>query len=234
VGSGDVRRHRFWKEAPLKRSAGEGDRPPAAAVQWHTLTSARVLTELRASAQGLEEDDAARRLAAYGANRLPEPPKRSAALRLLLQFHNVLIYVLLGAAAVTFALDHLTDTLVILAVVILNAVIGFLQEGKAEKAMGAIRRMLALQAAVMRAGQRRTVEGEALVPGDIVLLEAGDKVPADLRLLHAAGLQVQEAILTGESVPVEKGLEACAADAPLGDRSCMAYSGTLVTEGGGR
>jgi magnesium-transporting ATPase (P-type) len=193
-----------------------------------------VLTELRASAQGLEEDDAARRLAAYGANRLPEPPKRSAALRLLLQFHNVLIYVLLGAAAVTFALDHITDTLVILAVVILNAVIGFLQEGKAEKAMGAIRRMLALQAAVMRAGQRRTVEGEALVPGDIVLLEAGDKVPADLRLLHAAGLQVQEAILTGESVPVEKGLEACAADAPLGDRSCMAYSGTLVTSGLGR
>jgi potassium/sodium efflux P-type ATPase len=113
-------------------------------------------------------------------------------------------------------------------------VIGFVQEGKAEKAMDAIRKMLALKASVLRGGTRVAVEGDALVPGDIVLLEAGDKVPADLRLLQARGLQVQEAILTGESVPADKHTRPVAADAPLGDRGCMAYSGTLVTSGIGR
>jgi calcium-translocating P-type ATPase len=123
---------------------------------------------------------------------------------------------------------------VILAVVIVNATIGFIQEGKAEKAMEAIRRMLALKASVLRDGMRRSVESEGLVPGDIVLLEAGDKVPADLRLFHVNGLQVQEAILTGESVPVEKHTQPVAEAAPIGDRGCMAYSGTLVTSGLGR
>lgn len=141
---------------------------------------------------------------------------------------------LLGSAAITAALGHLTDTLVILAVVIANAVIGFVQEGKAEKAMGAIRRMLALRASVLRDGTRQSIEGENLVPGDIVLLEAGDKIPADLRLIQAHGLRIEEAILTGESVPVEKEVETVGADAPLGDRSCMAFSGTLVTSGTGR
>jgi magnesium-transporting ATPase (P-type) len=154
-------------------------------------------------------------------------------MRFLWQFHNILIYVLLGAAVITAFLAHWVDMCVILAVVIVNAVIGFLQEGKAEKAMDAIRQMLAPHASVLRDGERRSVEGDLLVPGDIVLLEAGDKVPADLRLLQAHGLSMQEAILTGESVPVQKHTAPVAAAAPLGDRSCMAFSGTLVTSGQG-
>lgn len=155
-------------------------------------------------------------------------------MRVLLQFHNILIYVLLGSAVITTAMGHFVDTLVIVAVVIANAIIGFIQEGKAERAMDAIRHMLAPHASVMRDAERRSVDGETLVPGDVVLLEAGDKVPADLRLLQARGLQVQEAILTGESLPVDKQTNAVAASAPLGDRSCLAFSGTLVTAGQGR
>ncbi len=202
--------------------------------QWHNESSDVVLGKLTSSADGLSYDEAAARLAAHGPNRLPEPKKRGALIRFVLHFHNILIYVLLGSAAITASLGHLTDTLVILAVVVANAAIGFIQEGKAEKAMDAIRRMLALRASVLRDGTRRSVEGESLVPGDIVLLEAGDKVPADLRLIQAHGLQVQEAILTGESVPVDKQTQAVAADAALGDRTCMAFSGTLVTSGMGR
>ena len=122
----------------------------------------------------------------------------------------------------------------ILAVVVANAVIGFVQEGKAEKAMDSIRQMLAPHASVLRDGERQSVAGEDLVPGDIVLLEAGDKVPADLRLIRVHGLQIQEAILTGESVPVDKATSAVDEAAALGDRSCMAFSGTLVTGGQGR
>jgi len=120
---------------------------------------------------------------------------------------------------------------VILAVVVVNASVGFIQEGKAEKAMDAIRSMLALEASVVRDGERRRVAGESLVPGDIVLREAGEKVAADLRLVVAHGLQVQEAILTGESVPVDKDVQPVPPHAPLGDRACMAHSGTLVTSG---
>jgi magnesium-transporting ATPase (P-type) len=128
---------------------------------------------------GLTEGEAARRLIEHGPNRLPEARVRGPFLRFLIQFHNVLIYVLMGAAAVTAALQHWIDTGVILAVVIANAVIGFVQEGKAEAAMAAIRDMLAPHAAVLRDGRRVSIDGEDLVPGDIVLLEAGDKVPAE-------------------------------------------------------
>ena len=201
---------------------------------WHALASEAALDLARTSAGGLTQAEVDARLQAHGPNRLPEPPQRSAWLRFLLHFHNILIYVLLGSAVVTAALGHVVDTLVILAVVLGNAVIGFVQEGKAEKAMAAIRRMLAPRAAVLRDGDRRTVDGEALVPGDVVLLEAGDKVPADLRLIQALNLQIQEALLTGESVPVEKHTKAVAAEAAIGDRMCMAYSGTLITSGAGR
>jgi magnesium-transporting ATPase (P-type) len=200
---------------------------------WHTLSGAEALDRAGSTMQGLSTDEARERHATHGPNRLPEPPRRSFLLRFLLQFHNVLIYVLLAAAAVTALLDHLVDTAVILAVVLVNAIIGILQEGKAEKAMDAIRQMLAPRAAVLRDGRRQTVDGAQLVPGDIVLLEAGDKVPADLRLLKCHGLQVQEAILTGESVAVDKQSGAVAAAAALGDRTCLAFSGTTVTSGQG-
>jgi len=212
------------------------DQEPAKApnsAAWHALGAEETLHELGADQGGLSSSDAAARLATHGPNRPPQAPGRSVLVRFLLQFHNVLIYVLLGAAAITAFLGHMIDTGVILAVVLANAVIGFVQEGKAEKAMDAIRQMLAPRANVMRDGERRSIEGDSLVPGDIVLLEAGDKVPADLRLLVAHGLSVQEAILTGESVPVEKQVEPVPADAALGDRSSLAFGGTRVASGQG-
>lgn len=200
----------------------------------HIRDVSDVLAALATGKQGLDTGEAARRLACYGPNAAPAAKKRSLAMRFLSHFNHILIYVLLGAALVTFLLGHHIDTGVILAVVLANAVIGFLQEGRAEKAMAAIQDMLAPHANVIRNGKRIDVEGATLVPGDIVLLEAGDKVPADIRLIRSHGLKVQEAILTGESVPVEKSNTPVAADAPLGDRLCMAYSGTLVTAGQGR
>ncbi|MFC0339471.1 HAD-IC family P-type ATPase [Paracoccus niistensis] len=210
----------------------------------HSLTSALThphahsgrtcLLALVSGPGGLTGSEAARRLARHGPNRLPEVRGRGQVLRFLAQFHNVLIYVLLAAALVTAAMQHWIDTGVILAVVMANAVIGFVQEGKAEAAMTAIRQMLAPQAAVLRDGQRVTLDAAGIVPGDIVLLEAGDKVPADLRVIEARGLAAQEAILTGESVPVEKDVDPVAFDAPLGDRRPMLWSGTLVTQGTAR
>lgn len=201
---------------------------------WHTLPAQQTVEELQSKPNGLSESEAETRLAQYGPNRLPQPRKRSLWMRFLRQFHNILIYVLLASAVTTLLLNHILDTLVILAVVLINAVIGLIQEGKAEKAMDAIRNMLALRASVLRDGQRHTLAGEKLVPGDIVLLEAGDKVPADLRLLKMHGLQIQEAILTGESIAVEKQLDPVDLDASIGDRHCMAFSGTTVTSGQGR
>jgi len=198
---------------------------------WHNKRSEEALAALGTSAEGLSESDVKQRLADLGLNKLPEPKRKHVVLRFLSHFHNILIYVLLGASVITLFLGHLVDTSVIIAVVIINAIIGFLQEGKAEKAMDAIRHMLALRAAVIRDGKRQTIKGEELVPGDIVLLEAGDKVPADLRLLESHGLQVQESILTGESVAVEKQTSVVDEQAALGDRVCMAFSGTTVTYG---
>ena len=200
----------------------------------HAREGARVLAALEALPTGLSDREAADRLAKYGENRLPEAPRRGALVRLLSQFHNVLIYVLIGAAAVTALLGHYVDTGVIAAVVVVNAVIGFIQEGRAEQAMDAIRDMLAPHSSVLRGGRRKGIASAEIVPGDIVLLEAGERVPADLRLLETAGLRIDEALLTGESVPSEKETRAVAGEAPLGDRHGMAYSGTLVTAGTGR
>ncbi len=198
----------------------------------HSITS--VLQTLGVSERGLSQSEARARLDVYGPNRLPEEPKRSAVLRFFGHFHNILIYVLLGSAVITAILGHLTDTSVILAVVVVNAFIGFVQEGRAEKAMDAIRQMLAPRASVLRDGERRTVDGDSLVPGDVVILEAGDRVPADLRLIEASGLQAQESILTGESVPADKQTGSVAPDTPLGERACLLFSGTLVTAGMGK
>ena len=203
-------------------------------IDAHATPVADCLSTFDTTPEGLTSAEAARRLAQHGPNRLPEARGRGPALRFLLHFHNVLIYVLLGAAVVTAMLQHWVDTGVILAVVLANAVIGFAQEGKAEAAMAAIRSMLAPKAAALRDGQRVTLDGVNLVPGDIVLLEAGDKVPADLRVIEARGLTAQESILTGESVPVEKGTPPIAAGAALGDRRSMLWSGTLVTQGTAR
>ncbi len=207
--------------------------PLSKSVAWHAETPDDVLAHLDADRRGISGEEAGKRLQHYGPNRLTPPRRRGPLQRLLLQFHNVLIYTLLVAAAVTALLGHWVDTAVITGVVLVNAVIGFAQEGKAEKALEAIRRMLSLRATVERDGRRREVPAEELVPGDVVLLASGDKVPADLRLLKARGLRIDEAALTGESEPVNKAPGAVARDAALGDRSGMAYSGTLVTYGQG-
>ncbi|MFP5505940.1 MAG: cation-transporting P-type ATPase [Gammaproteobacteria bacterium] len=200
---------------------------------WHALAAEECLQRLDGTRHGLHADEAARRLAEHGPNRLPPPARRSALLRFLLQFHNLLIYVLLAAGVITALLGHWIDSGVIFGVVVINAFVGFVQEGKAEQAMDAIRHMLSPRAAALRDGALREIPAEELVPGDVVQLAAGDKVPADLRLLRVRELRIEEAALTGESVPVEKDIDAVAADALLGDRSGMAYSGTLVTAGQG-
>ncbi len=205
-----------------------------APIVHHAVHVKTTLIALNATSTGLSQDEAELRLREFGANRLPEPPRRNSVLRFLTHFHNVLIYVLLGAAVITAGLGHFIDTGVIVAVVIANAVIGFIQEGRAEQAMDAIRQMLAPRTSVLRDGHRRSLEGVLVVPGDIVLLEPGEKVPADLRLIQADGLRIDEAILTGESVPVDKATEPVAVGSALGDRSCMAFSGTLVVGGLGR
>jgi magnesium-transporting ATPase (P-type) len=210
------------------RTPASMDSPP---TPWHALSAEQALRALGADRNGLSHEEAERRLAEMGANRLPAAMPRSELRRFLAQFNNVLIYVLLASAAITLVLGHATDAAVVLAVVVANAVIGFIQEGRAERALDAIKDMLAPRASVIRSGRRVTVEAERLVPGDLVLLEAGDRVPADLRLLRSGNLRMEEAALTGESVPVDKSPEAVPAEAALGDRTSMAFSGTMVASG---
>jgi potassium/sodium efflux P-type ATPase len=200
---------------------------------WSALPPEAVLRQFESSIAGLNDVEAGRRLIQYGLNRLPSAKASSVFLRFLRQFHNVLIYVLLAASLVTASLGHWVDTGVILAVVVINALIGFIQEGKAEQAIDAVRKMLSLQATLIRDGRRLVVPAESVVPGDVVFLQSGDKVPADLRLIRVKTLQIQEAALTGESIPVEKDVKAVPLDALLGDRTSMAYSGTLATYGQG-
>ncbi|MGB0128022.1 MAG: HAD-IC family P-type ATPase, partial [Rhodocyclaceae bacterium] len=200
----------------------------------HSETLTAVKAALAAGDTGLSAQEAGARLAIHGPNQLPAPRRKSPLKRFALQFHNPLIYVLLAAAAVTFLLKNYVDGGVILGVVFINALIGFIQEGKAERALEAVRAMLASRAMVLRDGERREIDAAELVLGDIVLLEAGTRVPADLRLLRVKNLRVNEAALTGESIPVEKGVAPVPPSAPIGDRLCMAYCGTVVAFGQGR
>ena len=201
---------------------------------WHAMPVEEAFEQANASPDGLSEKQARERLESYGPNVLAQAKKQNPVARFLLQFHNILIYVLLVAVLVTAALQEWVDSIVIFGVCVVNATIGFIQEGKAEKSMESIRNMMAPQAVVLRDNQRTTVPASDVVPGDLVLLGAGDKVPADLRLIEANDLQVEEAALTGESVPVSKSVHEVDEEADLGDRSGMAFSGTMVTYGQGR
>jgi magnesium-transporting ATPase (P-type) len=199
---------------------------------WHAIAADEVLQRLHSNPQsGLDADEVSRRLEAYGRNQLPEGRKRGPFMRFLMQFNNILIYVLLAAGFVKLMVGLWLDAAIILGVVVLNALLGFIQEGKAEKTLDSIRHMLSAEARTLRGEEIRMVPAEVLVPGDIVLLESGDKIPADVRLVDVKNLRTEEAALTGESVPIDKATDAVSEKATVGDREGMAFSGTLVAAG---
>ena len=207
-------------------------RSVATATAWHAFAVDEVLKQFGTSiGKGLDAGEASTRLHKYGPNRLPEGKKRGPFMRFLSQFNNILVYVLLGAGFTKMMLDLWIDAAIILGVVILNGLLGFIQEGKAEKALDSIRNMLSAEARTLRGGETRMIPAEQLVPGDIVLLESGDKVPADLRLADVKNLRTEEAALTGESVPADKSTDPVPEKATVGDRASMAFSGTLVVAG---
>jgi magnesium-transporting ATPase (P-type) len=206
--------------------------PAADTTAWHAMTVDAAVERLATdTGKGLDAAQAANRLQKYGPNRLPEGKKRGPFMRFLSQFNNILVYVLLGAGFTKLMLNLWVDAAIIFSVVVLNALLGFIQEGKAEKALESIRNMLSAEARTLRGGETRMIPAEDLVPGDIVLLESGDKIPADLRLVDAKNLRTEEAALTGESVPADKNTGPVTANATVGDRECMAFSGTMVVSG---
>jgi magnesium-transporting ATPase (P-type) len=199
---------------------------------WHAIPADEVVERLGTDLQkGLDPGEASSRLAKHGPNRLPEGRKRGPFARLLSQFANILVYVLLGAGFVKLMLGLWIDAAIILGVVAINGLLGFVQEGRAEQALDSIRNMLSAEARTLRGGETRMVPAEQMVPGDVVLLESGDKVPADLRLAEVKNLRTEEAALTGESVPADKSTEPVSAKATVGDRENMAFSGTMVVSG---
>ena len=208
---------------------------PAAAEAYHAMAVADVIGKLRTRLEtGLTTDDANARLARYGPNLLPKAKGDTAWTLLWRQINSPLIWVLIASGFVAMLVDPsdgIKNGLVILAVVVLNTLIGFVQEFKAGKAIEALSKMVPENVTALRDGKKATVAGAELVPGDVVLLASGDKVPADMRLAAVRTLKIEEAALTGESVPAEKDTEASAADAGIGDRSGMAFGGTLVTYG---
>ncbi len=202
---------------------------------WHALKAEAVMTRLGTDAeQGLSSEEASHRLQQYGPNTLQSAPKIPWYRVLLRQFVDVLILILLVAAAIAFAIGEVGDAVTILIIVILNGVLGFAQEWKAEKAIEALQRMLQPQCKVVREGRVQTIDTQQLVPGDIVTLEIGDRVPADLRLVEALNLTADESSLTGEAVAVNKDIESVAADAVLAERSSVTWMGTAITNGHAR
>lgn len=202
--------------------------------EGHLLSSDEVFRVLRSSSSGLSGEEAALRLARYGPNELKEKRKKHPLMMFFDQFSDFMILVLIAAAVIAGFIGEASDTIAIVVIVVLNAVIGFVQEYRAEKAMAALKKMAASEAMVLRNGVPATVPSSNLVPGDTVMLEAGNIVPADLRLVEAARLKIEEAALTGESVPTEKETDPLKErDIPIGDRKNMAYRGTFVTYGRG-
>ena len=218
-----------WRNKPMSRANAN---PTADGITWHTMTVDQVVRRLTTDIEkGLGAGEASSQLQKYGPNRLPEGKKRGPFIRFLSQFNNILVYVLLGAGFTKLMLNLWVDAAIIFGVVVLNALLGFVQEGKAEKALESIRNMLSAEARTLRGGETRMIAAEQLVPGDIVLLESGDKIPADLRLIDAKNLRTEEAALTGESVPADKSTDPVSINATVGDRKCMAFSGTMVVSG---
>ena len=204
-------------------------------MHWHQFKIEEVFTRTDSSDTGLSASDAKQRLQKVGPNELKEGKKKTISTILLMQFKDVMILILLAAAIVSGIIGDLTDTVVILIIVVLNAVIGFLQEYRAEKAMEALKQMAIVQTQVMRDKNTTTLPATELVPGDIVLLEAGSAVPADLRIIESKNLKIEEAALTGESVAVDKINDVLEEEnLPIGDRKNLAFKGTFVANGRGK
>ncbi|MGO3909953.1 cation-transporting P-type ATPase [Huaxiibacter chinensis] len=201
---------------------------------YYQQTVDDTLANINSTPDGLSSTEALARLQQYGENALPQKKGKPAWLRFLAHFNDVLIYVLLVAALLKLFMGHWVDMFVILGVAIINALIGHIQESNAEKSLQSIRNMLSSEAVVVRQGNHETISTTALVPGDIVVIRAGDRIPADLRVIEAHNLRVEEAILTGESTVVEKNSDALSGELPLGDRYNLLYSGITVSSGGGK
>jgi Ca2+-transporting ATPase len=211
------------------------DEPAREARDWHQHGAEEILAHFNSSPSGLSPAEAARRLARHGRNILAQAPPRSVLAMFAAQFADLMILILIGAALISGLIGDLADAVVIAAIVILNAVLGFVQEFRAERAMAALRAMAAPTATVLREQRLQTIAAAELVPGDVVLLEAGRIVPADLRLLEAAHLRLDESTLTGESMPADKTIAPLATAAlSVGDRSNMAHKGSIVTYGRGK
>jgi len=208
-----------------------GNRINSELKQWHTNETEKVLGEIGSSLNGLTSADAKKRLLVYGENKINRKKKDSPVKLLWRQINNPLIWVLLGSSAVATIVGKITDGLVVLAVVVINTIIGFIQEFKAGRAIDALSDMIPENATVLRDGKNSVIPVSEIVPGDIVQLSAGDRVPADMRLINQKSLLIEEAALTGESLPVQKSVEPVEKDAVLGDRKCMVYGGTLVSAG---
>jgi magnesium-transporting ATPase (P-type) len=209
--------------------------PAPLSPTWHAVTVAEVIESLQTDARaGLSSSEVAARLTQHGPNELPEAAHKPLWKVVASQFASPLIYILFVAAVISFVMSHASDAVVILVVVLVNAVIGALQEGRAEHSMTALRKMSSVKVRVVRDGAESIIEARDLVPGDIMLLAAGDAVGADARLLEAAALEATEAALTGESLPVLKHTDVLPEVAGLGDRKNMIYSGTHLTSGRGR
>src|SRR3989338_1051332 len=193
-----------------------------------------VYKELQADDKGLSAIEIEARLKKHGYNELQAKKKISPFFLFLSQFKNVVIYILLGAAILSFFMNHIVDAFVILGILVINAIVGFLQEYKAEQSIEALKKLASLQAKVLRDEKVHTIAVSHVVPGDIILLDTGDKVPADARLIEIVNLETQEASLTGESLPVHKSLALCDNDSGLGDQYNMVFSGTIVTKGRGK
>lgn len=206
---------------------------PAADTPYYHLSAEQGLQRQQSSRSGLSQAEVNARQRQYGPNALPESKGKPAWLRFLAHFNDVLIYILLAAALLTGVMGHWVDTLVILGVAVINALIGHIQENNAEKSLKSISNMLASEALVVREGQHSTQPTRDLVPGDIVILRAGDRIPADLRVLDAHNLRVDEAILTGESLAVSKTAEPLSGELALGDRTNLLFSGTTLSAGSG-
>ena len=201
-------------------------------TNWHELSEEEAVHLLESDrANGLTKGEVEARLQQFGRNEMTARKGTSEWQRFLLQFAQPLMYILLIASGVTLAIGEYVDSAVIFCVTLVNAIVGFLQESKAERAIEALSRMVLTEASVRRDGQKHRINSEELVPGDIVLLQSGDKAPADLRLLHVRSLQVDESALTGESTPVEKQSGALTDGSGLADRKNLSYAGTLVTYG---